>query len=164
MKRMFAACSLLFLSITLAVPAQALPDNQVVYVGGTIAGFKEGALGQLDTTSPTALAVLTAANKLVIPYAAILSYDYTQPVAHHLGVLPAIAVGLLVHRQHRHVFRITYHGAGDSPEVLILEVHKQLAQPLFAILQARAPKPCPNRVRCGNAHVVPTSPPDSSPN
>lgn len=153
---------LLWLILALTLPAAAMADDHVLYAGGTIVTLKEGTLGVLDSTSASALTfAITATNatKLVIPYSQIESYEYSEPVAHHLGVLPAIAVGLLAHRQHKHIFRITYHDDGAAPQVAIFEVPKQMSRPLLAILQARAPQGCKPRLRCvdPNSAIAATS-------
>ena len=122
MKGFFAFC-FLFLSMS----AAALEDGDAKYVGGTVPEMTIGDLGQLDTTSETSLTFLNAGKKLAISYASIESYEYSKEVTRHLGVLPAIAVGLVKVRRHRHFFRISYRGQ-DSPvmQVAILEVPKHM--------------------------------------
>jgi len=78
----------------------------------------------------------------MIPYAQIDSFEYSQPVARHLGVLPAIAVGLAKKRQHRHFFQIRYRGDNDVMEVAVLEVPKQMPLTLLPVLRARSPQAC----------------------
>lgn len=119
-----------------------------------MSSVKAGEVGKLDTTSPLALSFESASGNVEIPYAQMDSYEYSQPVAHHLGVLPAIAVGLVKKRQRRHIFRITYHEEDARPEVAIFEVSKQIPRSLLAVLQARAPQGCkaqPYR-RCGDSN------------
>jgi hypothetical protein len=89
--------------------------------------------------------------RLAIPYASIDSYEHSQQVAHHLGVLPAIAVSLVKKRQRKHFLRIAYHDESKTPQVAIFEVPKKMPLTLLAILQQRAPqgwKPQPY-VNCG---------------
>lgn len=135
----FLLCLLLFV---LALPACAVQDGQVLYIGGTVSTLKGGSLGKLDTTSPTALTFVAAGTKIEIPYTQIDSCEYAEPIAHHLGVLPAIGVGLVKARRHKHIFRVVYHEDDSRPQVAIFEVSKQAARPLLAILQARAPQGC----------------------
>ncbi|HXQ26712.1 MAG TPA: hypothetical protein VN822_09920 [Candidatus Acidoferrales bacterium] len=138
MKRIAAFCLL----VIVALPAAAVEDGQVMYVGGTAAELKEGAVGRLNTTSQSALSFESAGSTLVIPYAKIESYEYTRPVARHLGVLPAIGVGLVKKRQRRHFFRIAYRDESDASRVVIFEVPKQMPPVLLAILRAQAPQGC----------------------
>ena len=140
MKTFAAFCVLLVISI----PAAAVEDGQVMYVGGT-AALKEGTLGTLNTTSQTELAFDSAGNTLAIPYARIDSFEYSQEVARHLGVLPAIAVGLVRKRQRRHYFQIRYRDNNSVTQVAIFEVPKQMPPSLLAILQTRAPQGCAPR-------------------
>lgn len=146
MKTILAIC--LFLAA--ALPAPAVEDGQVLYVGGTIAALKEGALGRLDTTAQTALAFASSGSLLSIPYDKIDSYEYSQQVARHLGVLPAVAVGLVRRRQRKHFLRISFHDDANASQVVIFELPKQMPRSLLAILQLRAPQGCkPNpNVKC----------------
>lgn len=131
----------------LSLPAIAADNGRVIYNGGTARAFAVGTAGKLDTTSETALIFTSASGELEIPYAAIQSYEYSKEVTRHLGVLPAIAVGLIKMRRHSHFFRISYrdtsrHPNGDQTDVsqvVIFEVPKQLPRTLQAILDTRAP-------------------------
>ncbi|HET6176278.1 MAG TPA: hypothetical protein VFE61_05045 [Candidatus Sulfotelmatobacter sp.] len=44
----------LFLMLLLALPAAAVDNGQVKYLGGTASGMKTGVIGGIDTTSDTA--------------------------------------------------------------------------------------------------------------
>lgn len=140
MTRVFA----LFLCLLASLPVQtfALDAGQVVYVGGTVVALSAGISGRLDTNSPAAMNFDSSAGKLAIPFERIDSYEYSQQVAHHLGVLPAIAVGLVKHRQRRHFFRVSWHDENNTQQVAIFEVSKEMPSTLLAILQARAPQGC----------------------
>jgi hypothetical protein len=63
-------------------------------------------------------------------------------VARHLGVLPAIAVGLVKKRQRRHYFRISYRDENGVVQVVVFEVPKNMPRTLLPILQTRAPQGC----------------------
>jgi hypothetical protein len=138
MKRFTALCLLL----VLALPAVAVENEEVMYVGGTVAAVKEGAIGHLDTTSPTALKFDSPGGSFEIPYARFDSYTYSEETARHLGVLPAVGVAILRKRQHRHFFRISFHDENSTPQVAVLEVSKHMPKTVMAILQTRAPKAC----------------------
>ena len=138
----------LCLFVAISLPAIAVEDGQVMYSGGTPAGIKIGTIGRLDTSSQTALAFECPGNKLSIPYVAIDSYECSREVKRHLGVLPAIAIGLVKQRQRRHFFRISYHDEQNSPQVAIFEVSKHMPLALKAILQSRAPQGCKVQGRC----------------
>jgi hypothetical protein len=132
----------LFLSVTLAIPVLSVEDGYALYVGGTVVGLNEGDSGKLDATSPTELAFVSSSIRLVIPFTNIDSYEHSERVAHHLGVLPAIAVGLVKKRQRKHFLRIAYHDESKMPQVAIFEVPKRMRFTLLAILQQRAPQGC----------------------
>lgn len=136
MKKLLGFCML----VALTLAAWAVEDGQVVYIGGTVSALKEGAIGSLDTSSEKILALQAAGGKLVIPYAGIESYQYSHELARHLGVLPAIGVGLVRRRQQRHYFRITYRDESGASQVAVLEVSKHAPPILLAILHSRAPQ------------------------
>ncbi len=136
MKKIVGLCLLLVL------PLATIAVENVMYAGGTVVTLKEGTIGRLDTTSPTALTFECSGSQLVIPFAKIDSYEYSQQVARHLGVLPAIATGLVRHRQKRHFLRIAYKEENNAQQVAIFEVPKQMPRTLLAILQVRAPWGC----------------------
>lgn len=133
-----ALCLLLIFSL----PALAVDDGNVVYVGGTVASLKDGAIGKLDLKSQTELTFESSTGKLAIPFAKIDFYEHSQEVAHHLGVLPAIAVGLLKKRERKHFMRIAYRDENGVPQVAIFEVPKKMPRTLLAVLQQRAPQGC----------------------
>ena len=138
MKRLAALCLVLLFTR----PVLAVDDGDVSYVGGTVENLKEGSLGKLDTTSQIELVFVSSSVRLAIPYASIDSYELSQQVAHHLGVLPAIAVSLVKKRQRKHFLRIAYHDESKTPQVAIFEVPKKMPLTLLAILQQRAPQAC----------------------
>ena len=138
MKRWMTFCLLL----ALALPMAAVEENQVMYAGGTAPALQAGVIGRLDTTSETALIFESSGTKLQIPYADIQSFEYSKEVTRHLGVMPAIAVGLLKMRQHSHYFRISYRGADNVSQAAVFEVSKNIPRTLQAVLQTRAPQSC----------------------
>ena len=132
----------LYLLLMLPLAAIAVANGQVMYAGGTVATLKEGMIGNLVTTSPTALTFEASRSQLVIPFANIDSYEFSEQVARHLGVLPAIGTGLVRHRQKRHFLRVSYKGENNAEQVAIFELPKQMPRILLAILQVRAPQGC----------------------
>ena len=144
MKKLTTLCLFLILSLS----AVAVEDNQVTYVGGTAPDVEAGAVGQLDTTSETALVFKSSGRKLEIPYFAIQSFQYSREVPRHLGVLPAIAIGMLKVRRHQHFFRISYRDSNHLAQVAIFEVPKHTPRTLQAVLETRAPQTCKPYLRC----------------
>lgn len=123
------------------------------FTGGTVRATA-GVLGHFDTTSDAALSFDYPGDKLMIPYAKIESFEYSKQVARHLGVLAAIAVGLVKKRQQKHFVRISYRDAGDMSQVAVFEVSKKMPRTLMAILQTRAPQGCkrPYVTMCGEQY------------
>jgi hypothetical protein len=141
-----------FLS-ALVVTALAADDGRVMYAGGTVPALPAGAVGRLDTTSEESLTFEYSGTKVLIPYSEIESFEYSTEVTHHLGVMPAIAVGLIKKRQRRHYFRIAYRGADNVSQVVVFEVPKHMPRTLQAVLAVRAPQTCDPRSVCANSAV-----------
>jgi hypothetical protein len=141
MNKLMTFCLLL----ALALPALAVDDGHVMYAGGTIPELPAGVVGRLDTTSKESLTFDYSATKVLIPYSEIESFEYSTEVTRHLGVMPAIAVGLLKIRQRRHYFRISYRSADNVSQVVVFEVPKHMPRTLQAVLVARAPQACKPR-------------------
>lgn len=140
-----------FCFLILAVPALAVEGSQVMYVGGSAMGVVAGTIGNLDMTSETVLIFQSAAGKIEIPYAAIQSFEYSSEVSRHLGVMPAIAVGLLKMRQHRHFFRVSYRDQRDVAQVVIFEVPKGMPRTLKAVLEDRTHNNRVAKLPCANS-------------
>jgi hypothetical protein len=140
--------TILLLISVFATSAVAIEQGQVMYSGGTLP-IKEGVIGHLDTSSETALVFVAPAAKISIPYSKIETFQYTEELARHLGVLPTIAVGLLKHRQRRHFFRIAFLDEHDVAQVAVLEVSKDMPRTLRAVLQVRTPNLCKPKNPCG---------------
>jgi hypothetical protein len=143
MKKFVAFCFVLIFSL----PAVAVEDGQVMYVGGTAPGVNVGVIGRLDTTSETALIFEYSGNKLEIPYDAIPSFEYSKEVTRHLGVLPTIAIGMFKIQQHRHFFRISYRDSNNVAQTAVFEVSKHMPRALKAVLETRVPRTCKPALR-----------------
>jgi len=137
-KKLASLCLLL----VVLLPARAVGDGQVMYVGGTIRVLQTGALGRLDATSQTALSFEYGGNKLLIPYAKIDCFGYWQKAAHNLGVLPAIAIALVRARQLKHSFRISFRDENNATQIAIFEVPKSMSETLRAVLLTHSPQIC----------------------
>ena len=139
------------LVLVLSLSSLAADGSMVLYAGGTVPGMLVNSSGRLDFSSPSALLFDSTVGRLEIPYSSISSFNYDREVTHHLGVLPAIAVGLLASRRHRHFFRIAYrevaHNPSGSVQVAIFEVPKNSVRMIQATLQARV-RPADYRVPC----------------
>lgn len=139
--------------VGMIAPAFAVEAGQVAYTGGTLPVSK-GTIGMLDTRSPTALVFkyggTGTGGQVEIAYAKIINFETTSPVAHHLGLLPAIAVGLVRPRVRRHFFAIRYRDSSDVMQVVVFEVPKSDPLVLLEVLRGRAAQVCgTQKVRCG---------------
>lgn len=120
--------------------AFAAEDGNVAYAGGTVPLMKGGATGKFDFTSANQLQFISSGMVLEIPYSSIESFQHTKEAVVHLGVAPAIAVGLLAARRHNHFVRITYKDNNQLPQVVVFLVPKSMTAYLMPILQVRSPQ------------------------
>ena len=145
MRKPWIAIAMLFA----ASACSALVENsQAEYLGGTVPSIKTGAIGQFDLSSSSQLSFQSPAGSVSIPYATITSYEFSQEVTHHLGVAPAIAVGLIKKRQRQHFLRISYVDTNNVAQSAVFEVAKQVPRTLLAVLQTRVPQGCKPTVGC----------------
>jgi hypothetical protein len=126
--------------IVFATSAFAVSGNEVMYVAGSVSALKAGEIGTFDVSPPKGLVFIGSADKLSIPYDGIKRVEYRREVAHHLGVAPAIVVGLVKRRERKHFLTVTYVDEAGEQQAGVFEVSKQAPQGLLAILAARAPK------------------------
>lgn len=147
----FAAVLVLLMGV---LPAFAVQGNEVRYVGGTVTGLEPGVVGRFDMSPSAALMFEHNGGKVAIPYADITSFDYSKEVAHHLGVLPAIAISLVKMRTHRHFFRISYKDATGEPQVAVFEVPKQMPRVLKSVIETRTPHSPSSPGKRGHAEII----------
>src|SRR5215470_12444908 len=137
MKKLIA----IFLLLAFALPALAIVnDGEVMYLGGTAVGVKEGATGKFDTTQAENLVFEAKEVRLQIPYANVTSFEYSRKLARHLGIAPTIAVAMVKHLQRRHFFTIDYKDQKGVAQSAVFEVSKDMPQTLEAVLRVRAPR------------------------
>jgi hypothetical protein len=132
--------------VAMAAPAYAVQPGQVAYEGGTAAVAKD-TVGSFELTSGTALVFQFhradgSAGQVSVDYAKIRSCEYRDEVAHHLGLLPAIGVGLVTHRERRYTFTIAYSDSANAAQVAIFEVAKADETSFHAVLRARNGSAC----------------------
>jgi hypothetical protein len=114
------------LLLALAVPILAVDGRPGDVRGCTVPALPAGAVGRLDTTSEESLTFEYSGTKVLIPYSQIESFEYSTEVTRHLGVMPAIAVGLIKMHQLRYYFRISYRSADNVSQVVVFEVPKHM--------------------------------------
>ena len=135
---------LLTLSMTVPALALAIEGSDVMYIGGSVAGVKEGTIGRLDVTANQALVYEHGENRVEVPYASIQRFQYSQRLARRLGVAATIAVVLVKHRQRRHVIELYFQDGTGVNQVAMFELSKERVAPVVAVLTARVPpRPAP---------------------
>jgi hypothetical protein len=146
MKHSLRQSAAIILILAFVLPALAnVEGDQVMYVGGSNPNVKPGIIGRLDTSQEAFLTYTFDGGRVVIPYAKFVSWEYTEKLARHYGVVGTIAVTLIKYRQRRHYFRINYRDDASVEQVVIFEVPKTMPQVVKAVLEVRAPNPKPER-------------------
>jgi hypothetical protein len=148
MKRVAAVLVLFAFSVSAFASAFWVEGSEVRYAGGSAAGLKLDDMGTLDVTQTATMAFATANSKVSIPYDQITSFYYSEEVAHHLGLLPAIAVGLVKARRQKHFLHISYRDPSGGVQTVLLEVSKDAVSALRTTIEARTPKPV-KQLPCG---------------
>ncbi len=135
----------LSLAIVLALSSAqvfALAGEQATYAIGTVQAVKVGTVGTVDLTSASELVFHSATGQFAIPYAQIISYTWRDELKKPLGVLPTIALALVVWPPKTYYVTVTWRGEHDAAEVATFEVSKLESEGLAALFKARAPEAC----------------------
>lgn len=132
------------------LPAWAAEGGEASYTSGTVPTTKVGATGTLDCTKPEVIEFHSSSGDFSIPYAKITAARYHEENRFRLGVLPAIAVGLLKARSKRHIVTITWKDEKDLPQVARFEMSKQASMALVTVIRVRAPQVCQPKTACVN--------------
>jgi phosphatidylglycerophosphate synthase len=145
-RRQVGGSSILVLCALFTVPTLAVEAGQVMYTSGTLT-VAQSTIGSLDIRVPSTLifkfaATNTGSGEVDIPYDKITGFVYRTEVAHHIGVLPAIAVSLVKRRERKHYFTINFNDSSGAAQVAIFEVPKQDPPALLATLRSRSPQAC----------------------
>jgi hypothetical protein len=117
--------------------AESAPS--IIYVGGTVTTPAGSTEGTLDLSSPDVLRFRSSTNSVDIPWDSIQSWDCSAQLAHHLGVLPTIAVGLVRKRQRVHYFRVVWWDRNHNVQGMLFEIPKQFPNILETALDAHVP-------------------------
>lgn len=130
------------LVLLLATYAFAVAGSEVAYIGGSLSLLKPGDIGAFDLSSATELVFSDDGKKVSIAYNKLKKIEYRKDVAVHLGVAPAVAVGLIKRRERRHFVTLTYTDEAGIQQAAVFEVAKDRPRTLLPILAARAPQAC----------------------
>jgi hypothetical protein len=132
------------------LPAWASDGMEASYVSGTVPTTKLGATGMLDSTKPDVMEFHSSSGDFSIPYTRITAARYHEENRFRLGVLPAIAVGLLKARSKRHIVTITWKDEKELPQVARFEMSKQASMSIVTVIRVRAPQVCQPKTACVN--------------
>jgi hypothetical protein len=130
------------LVLLLATTAFGVSGSEVMYVGGSVSAFTPGDIGTFEISSAKELEFVSNGKRLSVAYDKIKQIEYRQEVAVHLGVAPAIVVGLIKRRERKHLITLTYADEAGERQAAVFEVSKSAPSSFLPILAARAPQAC----------------------
>jgi hypothetical protein len=146
-KHKLASTILIALCANLAFAQQTI---LTLYDNGSAPNIPASTNGTLDLTSSTDLIFRNpAGTTLSIPYASITAFNYRVESTHHLGVLPAILVALVISRLHRHLFTLNYTDASNNKQVAVFDVPKNEPRVLLPLLRLRTSVCTAKSFNCG---------------
>ena len=132
------------------LPAWAADGMDALYIGGSAPGTRIGTTGTLDCAKSDALEFHSGSGDFSVPYAQIVAARYHEENRFRLGVLPAIAVGLLKARSKRHVVTVTWADEKGLPQVAQFEMSRQASMALVTLIRVKAPQVCQPKTTCVN--------------
>lgn len=118
----------------------AVRGEDVMYVGGTIAGVPEATEGMMDIKDPAKLSFSSGKGGFEIAYSSIKSLEYGQKAGRRLGVALVITVWALFSKKRKHFFTIGFDDSAGKPQGVVLEIAKGRAKTFITILEARSGK------------------------
>jgi hypothetical protein len=130
------------LLLVLATNAFGVTGSEVAYIGGSVSGLKAGDVGSFDVSSATELVFTSNGERFPIAYDKIKKIEYRNEVTYHLGVAPAVVVGLIKQRERRYFFTLSYMDEAGVTQAAVFEVAKDAPRSLLPVFAARATKAC----------------------
>jgi hypothetical protein len=131
----------------------AVRGNEVMYVGGTIAGLPEATEGLLDTTKEKMLTFTSKKGSFDIPYDGITSIEYGQKAGRRLGVALVITVWALFSKKRKHFLTLGFKDKDDKPHGVVLELPKGTPRSVIAVVEARSGRKCEYESEEARKHV-----------
>ena len=143
--RKLSGLMLAFVLVLSCGQAFALEQGEATYAIGTVRAVKMGSTGTVDMTSATELVFHSTAGQFAIPYAQVISYNWRDELKRPLGILPTIALALVIWPPKTYFVTVTWRGEHDAAEVATFEVSRLESRGLTSLLEARAPEACKPR-------------------
>ena len=126
--------------IWLPLAEASVTSGEVMYVGGTIAGLPEGAMGKLNTASDKVLVFESPKGRFAIPYENVTSLEYGQKAGRRLGVALTLTLWALLSKKRKHFLTIGYTDENEKPQGVVLEIPKGTAKSFITIIEVRSGK------------------------
>jgi hypothetical protein len=133
--------TVLFLILVLSVATLALDGKKTAYVGGTIAGLKEGTEGKSSAMDETKFVFEHKKGKLEIPYSTIEELEYGQKAGRRVAA--SIITGspwLLFSKKRKHYLTINYKDDAGKTQAAVFELGKDVIRTMLSSLEARTGK------------------------
>lgn len=138
-RKNIACCMVLIWLLEGALPAK-VTGEEVMYVGGTIAGVPEATEGRVNAKDEEKFVFTSDKGGFEIPYKSITSLEYGQKAGRRVGVAIAVGWVALFSKKRKHFLTIGYADKEGKPQGAVLEIAKGRAKSMIAILEARSGK------------------------
>lgn len=124
----------------LAPVLAAVRGEEVMYVGGTMAGVPEATEGMMDLKDPAKLSFSSGKGGFEIGYKSIKTLEYGQKAGRRLGVALVITVWALFSKKRKHFLTIGFDDSAGQPQGVVVEIAKGRAKTFITIIEARSGK------------------------
>jgi len=120
--------------------ASKVTGDEVMYVGGTVAGIPEATEGSADIKDPKVFTFRSDKGSFEISYSSIKTLEYGQKAGRRVGVAIVITVWALFSKKRKHFLTIGYDDAAGQPQGVVLEIAKGRAKTFITVVEARSGK------------------------
>lgn len=125
-----------------------LGSKDAQYMGGTIAGMKDGAEGKLDTASADAAAFVSKKGRFTIPYKGVTSLEYGQKAGRRIGAtigwgvttMGIAALPMLLSKKRKHYLTVEWTDESGVNQGAVIQLGKDITRGTLTVFQVRSGK------------------------
>ncbi|MEW6129661.1 MAG: hypothetical protein AB1757_21655 [Acidobacteriota bacterium] len=124
----------------LCSPALVLDSKKTGYVGGTIAGLKEGTEGKSSALDENNFVFEHKNGKLLIPYKDVEELEYGQKAGRRVAVAILVSPLAIFSKKRKHYLTISYKNEAGKGQAAVFELGKDVIRTMLSSLEARTGK------------------------
>lgn len=115
----------------------AEPGGRVEYIGGTLAHFKSGTEGRLQSTDLSTMHFVNKRQRLAVPFDQINLLEYGQKADRRYLAAVLVSPIFLLSKKRDHFLTIGYADPSGHQQAIVLKVEKGDLRSVLASLEAR---------------------------